>query len=82
METAVEKDIRALKVVGTAGVAARLGVGRGVPADAEPVRFVLAAPRRYRIRGELVTLPQVVGVARRPLHSTSTTRPEQVAEAA
>ena len=75
METAVENDIRPLRVVGTAGVFARLGLG-------PQTRFVLAAPRRYRVRGELITLPKVIGAAHRPLFSTATTRSEQVAAAA
>ena len=82
MNTAVENDIRKLHVVGTAGVAARLGL-RGTDATRDqPSRFVLAAPRTYRIRGELITLPHVIGVANRPLRSTATMKPEQIAPAA
>ena len=64
MKTAVENDIAKLHVTGTSGVRAHLGI-RGAS------RLVLAAPRTYRVRGELVTLPQVIGVARRPLRSTA-----------
>ena len=72
MNTAIENDIRKLHVVGTAGVNGRLG-RHGI---------VLAAPRTYRVRGELITLPHVPGVASRLLWSTATVRPEHVASAA
>ena len=75
MNSSVENDVRKLHVVGTAGVAARLR-GRG-----EPARLVLAAPRTYRIRGELVSLPRVVGVARRPFRIAGAVR-EQARPAA
>lgn len=82
MNTTVENDIHKLHVIGTAGVFARLGL-RGTDAtQGQPTRLVLAAPRTYRIRGELIKLPHVIGVARRPLWSTATVQPEQVAAAA
>lgn len=77
MNTAVTNtaaENRLPHVIGTTGVAA--------PAPGRPVRVVLAAPRTYRIRGELVTLPRMPGVAARVLVSRATVRPEQVAEAA
>jgi hypothetical protein len=77
-----ENDIRKLHVVGTAGISARLGLRGGITTQDQPTRLVLAAPRSYRIRGELIRLPHVVGVASRPLYSTATARPEQVASAA
>ena len=80
MDSTVENDIRKLHVVGTAGVVARLGL-RSTDA-AQPIRLVLAASRTYRVRGELITLPHVVGVANRPLRSTATVRTEEVAPAA
>ena len=80
MNTAVENDIRKLRVIGTAGVAARLGLRATDPA--RPIRLVPAASRTHRVRGELVTLPHVVGVANRPLRSTATVHAEQVAPAA
>ena len=82
MNAAVANDISTLHVVGTAGIAARLGVRGLVGPQGERIRLVLAAPRTYRIRGELIRLPHVTGVIRRPLHSTATARPEQVASAA
>jgi hypothetical protein len=75
VNTAVENDIRKLHVPGTAGVAARLGLHGTDATQGQSTRFVLAAPRTYRIRGELVTLPRVIGVANRPLRSTATVRP-------
>ena len=82
MITAVENDIRKLHVIGTAGVTARLGL-RGTDATQDqPTRLVLAAPRTYRIRGELIKLPHVPGVASRLLWSTATVRREHVAAAA
>jgi hypothetical protein len=47
-----------------------------------PTRLVLAAPRTYRIRGELIKLPHVPGVASRLLWSTASVRREHVAPAA
>ena len=82
MNTAVENDIRKLHVIGTAGVTARLG-RRGTDAPQGPSpRLVLAAPRTYRIRGELIKLPHVTGVSTRVLWSTVTVRPERVTPAA
>ena len=82
MITAVENDIRKLHVVGTAGVNARLGLQGTDATQGRPARFVLAAPRSYRIRGELIKLPHVPGVASRVLWSTATVRPERIAPAA
>jgi hypothetical protein len=82
VNTAVENDIRKLRVAGTAGVAARLGLHGADATQGQPTRFVLAASRTYRIRGELVTLPRVIGVANRPLRSMATVLPGQVAPAA
>jgi hypothetical protein len=47
-----------------------------------PIPVVLAAPRSYRIRGELVTLPHVVGTARTTVYRAPVARTEQVAAAA
>ena len=72
MESTVEKDISRLHVVGTSSLAARLGLrGAGSAQGALP-RLALAAPRTYRVRGEIVSLPQVIGVVRRPLRTLST----------
>ena len=48
----------------------------------QPTRLVLAAPRTYRIRGELIKLAHVPGVASRLLWSTASVRREHVAPAA
>lgn len=77
----IGNDIRKLHVIGTTGVAVRLGNGTDAERDRRR-RLVPATSRSYRDGVELVELPDVIGVARRPLWTTAAIQTVQAPSAA